>query len=150
MVAGIRTPEPIVNLKHANPVLYNQIAEIADRLENHYKDVQDVEFTVEHGNLFILQTRSAKRNAHAAIKTATDMVKEGLITKEEAIARVNADELTQLFVPQFDSGVRENAISTGNLLGTGLWSISREQPPELQSLMQHEQYKLVNLENELS
>ncbi len=119
VVAGIRTPEPIVNLKHANPVLYNQIAEIADRLENYYKDVQDVEFTVEHGNLFILQTRSAKRNAHAATKTATDMVKEGLITKEEAIARVNADELTQLFVPQFDSGVRENAISTGNLLARG-------------------------------
>ena len=119
VVAGIRTPEPIANLKHANPVLYNQITEIADRLENHYKDVQDVEFTVEHENLFILQTRSAKRNAHAATKTATDMVKEGLITKEEAIARVKADELTQLFVPQFDSGARENAISTGNLLARG-------------------------------
>ena len=119
VVAGIRTPEPIANVKKANPVLYNQIAEIANRLENYYKDVQDIEFTVEHGKLFILQTRSAKRNAHAATKTATDMVKEGLITKEEAIARVKADDLTQLFVPQFDSGVRENAISTGNLLARG-------------------------------
>ena len=119
VVAGIRTPEDVGQLQGSNPSLYQQIAEVAERLEKHYQDVQDVEFTVEHEKLYILQTRSAKRNALAATKTAVDMVNEGLISREEALTRVPANDLTQLFVPRFDLKARDQAVSEGRLLARG-------------------------------
>ena len=102
VVAGIRTPQPIAEMKQAFPDVYKQFDEVAHILENHYKDMQDMEFTVEDGKLFMLQTRSGKRTAAAAIKVAVDMVNDGLITKEEAIMRIEPDQINQLLHPNFD------------------------------------------------
>ena len=102
VVAGIRTPQPIAEMKQAFPDVYKQFDEVAHILENHYKDMQDMEFTVEDGKLFMLQTRSGKRTATAAIKVAVDMVNDGLITKEEAIMRIEPDQINQLLHPNFD------------------------------------------------
>ncbi len=102
VVAGIRTPEKIADLARRQPQVYEQFAEIAARLERHYRDVQDLEFTVERGKLFMLQTRSAKRSAEAAVKIALDLVKEGLIDKRRAVGMVNAQSLDQLFHARID------------------------------------------------
>src|SRR5207244_5833279 len=102
VVAGIRTPSKIAQLKTEMPAVYGQFEKIAQRLEKHYRDAQDLEFTIERGKLFMLQTRSAKRTARAAMKIATDMVKEGLITKDEAITRVEPAQVEQLLLPRFD------------------------------------------------
>ncbi|MFA7177776.1 MAG: PEP/pyruvate-binding domain-containing protein, partial [Smithellaceae bacterium] len=93
VVAGIRTPQTIDQLNTVMPAVYQQFAEIADKLENHYKDMQDMEFTIERGQLFMLQTRNGKRTAAAAMKVAVDMVKEGLNTKEEAIMKLDPKQL---------------------------------------------------------
>jgi pyruvate,orthophosphate dikinase len=116
VVAGIRTPQEISHLATRSPKLYHQLEDIALRLEYHYRDAQDIEFTVELGKLFLLQTRSAKRTGPAAVKIAVDMVSEGLISREEAIQRVEAEHVNQLLLPRFD----ENAKSKGILLATGL------------------------------
>jgi pyruvate,orthophosphate dikinase len=102
VVAGIRTPEPLGDMKERMPAAFEQLLETMRRLEEHYRDVQDIEFTVEDGRLYLLQTRSAKCNARAAIRIAVDMVAEGLITKEEAIARVDPGQLDQLLHPMID------------------------------------------------
>ncbi len=102
VVAGIRTPEKIADLARRQPKVYEQFAEIAARLERHYRDVQDLEFTVERGKLFMLQTRNAKRSAEAAVKIALDFVSEGLIDKRRAVAMVNAQSLDQLFHARID------------------------------------------------
>ena len=102
VVAGIRTPEKISDLQESQPQIYKQFEEIANRLERHYRDMQDLEFTVERGKLYMLQTRSAKRSAEAAVRIAMDMVHEGLISKQEAISRVNAGSLDQLFHARID------------------------------------------------
>ncbi|MBV8066371.1 MAG: pyruvate, phosphate dikinase, partial [Candidatus Eremiobacteraeota bacterium] len=102
VVAGIRTPEKISDLAERQPKVYEQFAAIAERLERHYRDVQDLEFTVERGKLFMLQTRSAKRTAEAAVKIAVDLVQEGLVDKRRAIAMVNAQSLDQLFHARVD------------------------------------------------
>ncbi len=102
VVAGIRTPEKIADLARRQPKVYDQFAEIAARLERHYRDVQDLEFTVERGKLFMLQTRSAKRSAEAAVKIALDLVNEGLIDKRRAVGMVNAQSLDQLFHARID------------------------------------------------
>src|SRR5438309_440163 len=96
VVAGIRTPHHIGEMERDLPQVYQQFAEIAQRLENHYRDVQDMEFTIERGKLYMLQTRSGKRGADAAVKVAVDMVQEGLISKEEAIMRVEPAQIDQL------------------------------------------------------
>ena len=101
IVAGIRTPQHISGLAGLLPGAHKQLMELAQRLEKHYRDVQDVEFTIEKGRLFILQCRSAKRTPLASVKTAVDLVAEGLITREEALGRINALDLSQLLVPQF-------------------------------------------------
>ena len=88
VVAGIRTPSKIAQLQEDLPHVYEQFQEIAQRLEQHYRDMQDLEFTVENGHLYMLQTRSGKRTAQAAVKIAVDMVDEGLISEEEAVKRV--------------------------------------------------------------
>src|SRR5213079_3369939 len=99
VVAGLRTPSPISQMKSALPKAYAEFETIAKRLEKHYRDAQDLEFTIERGKLYMLQTRSAKRTAAAAVKIATDMVKEGLITKDEAIRRVDPMQVEQLLLP---------------------------------------------------
>lgn len=102
VVAGIRTPQPIEVLKEINPDVYNQFVEIAEKLERHYRDMQDMEFTIERGKLFMLQTRNGKRTAQAALKIAVDLVNEGMITKEEALLKVDPKQLDTLLHPQFD------------------------------------------------
>ena len=102
VVAGIRTPEQISHLKESQPAVYDQFVEIAGKLERHYRDMQDLEFTVERGKLYMLQTRSAKRSAEAAVRIAIDMVNEGLINKDEALQRVSASSLDQLFHARID------------------------------------------------
>ena len=101
VVAGVRTPEPISSLQDAMPEVYGQLMELAGDLENHYSDMQDVEFTIENSRLFLLQTRNAKRTALSAVRTAVDMAHEGLITQDQALLRVDAEEISNLLVPQF-------------------------------------------------
>ncbi|HZK34127.1 MAG TPA: pyruvate, phosphate dikinase [Bacillota bacterium] len=101
VVAGIRTPNPISQLQQVNLEVYKEFAEYAEKLESHYKDMQDMEFTIENGKLYILQTRSGKRTAAAAVKIAVDLVSEGLITKEEALLSVDPNQLDALLHPTF-------------------------------------------------
>jgi pyruvate,orthophosphate dikinase len=103
VVAGIRTPKPISTLEEDMPEIYQQFMEIATKLENHYKDMQDMEFTIENKKLYFLQTRNGKRTAPAALKIAVDMVNEGMITEEEALLKVDPKQLDQLLHPAFDS-----------------------------------------------
>ncbi|NLM72631.1 MAG: pyruvate, phosphate dikinase [Clostridiaceae bacterium] len=103
VVAGIRTPESIDKLKEINPDVYDQFVKIAETLEKHYRDMQDMEFTIERGKLFMLQTRNGKRTAQAALKIAVDLVNEGMITKEEAILKVEPKQLDTLLHPTFDA-----------------------------------------------
>jgi pyruvate,orthophosphate dikinase len=102
VVAGIRTPEPLAQMERKLPRAFEQLLETMRRLEEHYRDVQDIEFTVEDSELYLLQTRSAKRTAAAAVKAAVDMVDEGLITHEEAVARIDPQQLDQLLHPMLD------------------------------------------------
>ncbi|PIU03968.1 pyruvate, phosphate dikinase [Candidatus Shapirobacteria bacterium CG08_land_8_20_14_0_20_39_18] len=113
VVAGIRTPQPIVKLAQDMPGVYKQLRDITDRLEKHYRDVQDFEFTIEKEKLFMLQTRIGKRTAQAAIKIAVDMVKEKLITKEEAILRIDPEQINQLLHPILDPKVEKKVIAKG-------------------------------------
>ncbi|MDD6204710.1 MAG: pyruvate, phosphate dikinase [Firmicutes bacterium] len=103
VVAGIRTPQPISELKNTNEEVYNQFANIAQTLENHYRDMQDMEFTIENGKLYMLQTRNGKRTAAAAIKIAVDLVNEGMISKEDAVLSIDPKQLDALLHPQFDA-----------------------------------------------
>jgi pyruvate, orthophosphate dikinase len=116
VVAGVRTPQPISKLKEHMPEVYAQFESIAHQLENHYKDVQDMEFTIERGKLWMLQTRSGKRTAAAAVKIAVDMVNEGVISKEVAVQRVEPAALDQLLHPMLDPA----ALKSAKLLTTGL------------------------------
>ncbi|HVR69603.1 MAG TPA: pyruvate, phosphate dikinase [Vicinamibacteria bacterium] len=109
VVAGIRTPHPIADLEKVMPAAYRQLREITTRLEKHYKDVQDFEFTIENNKLFMLQTRNGKRTGVAAVNIAVDMVEEGLITKKEAVGRVEPQSLDQLLHPIFDPKERARA-----------------------------------------
>ena len=120
VVAGTRTPAKIATLKEAMPVIYGQFEKIAKRLEKHYRDAQDIEFTIERGTLYMLQTRTAKRTAAAAMKIATDMVAERLITKDEAILRVDPALVEQLLLPRFDPASVEAARKAGRYLAKGL------------------------------
>ena len=116
VVAGIRTPQPISTLQEEMPEVYDEFVRITKILENHYKDMQDMEFTIENGKLFMLQTRNGKRTAHAALKIAVDLVNEGMITKEEAILKVEPKQLDQLLHPNFD----EEALKAGKVIAKGL------------------------------
>ena len=109
VVAGIRTPKPIAELENEMPELYRQYVSIAKNLENHYKDVQDMEFTIEKGKLYILQTRNGKRTAAAAVRIAVEMANEGIISKERAIELVDAYQLYQLLLPSFDPKAKKEA-----------------------------------------
>ena len=103
VVAGVRTPSPISHLKDQMPEVYDQFVEIATRLENYFRDMQDMEFTIEDGHLYMLQTRNGKRTAQAALQIACDLVDEGMITEQEAVLRVEPKQLDTLLHPQFDA-----------------------------------------------
>ncbi len=109
VVAGIRTPQTIDHLKETNEEVYNQFVEISQNLEKYFKDMQDMEFTIERGKLYMLQTRNGKRTAHAAIKIACDLVEEGLIAKEEALLKIDPTQLDELLHPQFDAQALKKA-----------------------------------------
>ncbi len=109
VVAGIRTPLPISTLEVQKPAVYKQIVEISERLEKHYKDMQDIEFTIENNKLFLLQTRNGKRTAKAAFKIAMDMTEEGVTTKEEALMKIEPDSINQLLHPSFEEQALLNA-----------------------------------------
>ena len=116
VVAGIRTPQPITKLAEDLPDCYAKFMEIANKLEEHYRDMQDMEFTIENGNLYFLQTRNGKRTAQAALKIACDLVDEGKITEQEAVCRIEAKSLDQLLHPTFD----DIALRDGEVMGIGL------------------------------
>lgn len=116
VVAGIRTPEPISHLKDQNPEIYDEFEAITKRLEEHYQDMQDLEFTIENGRLYILQTRNGKRTADAALNIAVDMIEEGLISKEEGVLMVEPDALAHLLHPNFD----EEELEKATVFGKGL------------------------------
>ncbi len=113
VVAGVRTPQPIAHLEKDMPKVFQQLYETTKKLEKHYRDVQDFEFTIEKGKLFMLQTRTGKRTAAAAVKIAVDMVSEKLITKEEALLRVEPIQLDQLLHPVFDPKAKKEVITNG-------------------------------------
>jgi len=112
VVAGVRTPQPIASLAGVMPQVYQDLMNLAERLEGHFSDLQDMEFTIENGRLFLLQTRSAKRTALAAVKAAVDMANEGTISRDEAILRVDAKEMAQLMVPQFKLDINSNELTS--------------------------------------
>lgn len=116
VVAGIRTPQSIDTLKYINKEAYDEFIKFADRLEKHYKDMQDMEFTIEHGKLYMLQTRNAKRTAVAALKVAVDLVKEGMIDEKEAVLRVEPNQLDQLLHPNFN----QNSLKAAKPIAKGL------------------------------
>ncbi len=116
VVAGVRTPQPITKLAEDLPECYKEFMELAKKLENHYKDMQDMEFTIQEGKLYFLQTRNGKRTAPAAIQIACDLVDEGMITKEEAVLRIEAKSLDQLLHPTFD----KDSLKAGEVIGEAL------------------------------
>jgi pyruvate,orthophosphate dikinase len=120
VVAGIRTPEPVEKMAKWNKKVFDQLMTIKDKLEKHYRDVQDIEFTIENNTLYMLQTRNGKRTGAAAVKIACDMVKEKLITEQEAILRIPAGDLTQLLLPSFSPAGKQAAKKEGRLLTVGL------------------------------
>jgi len=113
VVAGIRTPKPVVKMKKWKPKVYKQLISIKNQLEKHYRDVQDLEFTIERDKLYILQTRNGKRTGAAAVKIACDMVKEKLITQREAVLRVPPNDLNQLLLPSFDPKAKRSVLTVG-------------------------------------
>ncbi len=113
VVAGIRTPRPVKEMKRWRPELYEQLLEVKEILENHYREMQDLEFTIERGELYILQTRTGKRTAAAALKIAVDMVKEGLIDHQTAVLRVPPSDLNQLLLPTFDTKAERDVLARG-------------------------------------
>ena len=137
VVAGIRTPKPIKDLEKDNPALYNDFVKSVGILENHYKDMQDMEFTIEKGKLFFLQTRNGKRTAQAAIKIAIDLFNEGVLTKEEALLKVEPKQLDTLLHPQFDKTVLSNSnpltkgLNASPGAATGIIAFDAERAKEL-------------------
>ena len=120
VVAGIRNTDPIEHMAETMPEVYRQFMEISEKLEKHYKDMQDVEFTIERGKLWMLQTRNGKRTAKAAIKIAVDMANEGLITKDEAVLRVTTENVDTLLHPQFNEQALKEAEKSGAYLAKGV------------------------------
>jgi pyruvate,orthophosphate dikinase len=120
VVAGVRTPKPIAKLAKEMPKVYTQLDRIQRKLERHYKDMQDLEFTIERGKLWMLQTRTGKRTGFAAIRIAVDMVDEKLISKNEALLRIDPEQLNQLLQPVFDHAEKRKALKEGRVLAKGL------------------------------
>ncbi|MEE9288472.1 MAG: pyruvate, phosphate dikinase [Bacteroidota bacterium] len=120
VVAGIRTPQSIEKLHEVMPAVYDQLLDVRTKLDRHYRDMQDLEFTIQNGTLYILQTRSGKRTGFAAIRIAVDMVDENLITAQEALMRIEPDQLNQLLRPVFDVQEKRQATDKGRLVARGL------------------------------
>jgi pyruvate,orthophosphate dikinase len=120
VVAGIRTPEHIEGLQRRMPAVYDELLSIADRLERHYKDMQDIEFTVQEGKLYLLQTRAGKRSAAAAVRVVVDLVHEHVIDRDTALLRVRPQDLHQVLHPRFKDMVMESAVASGRLIARGL------------------------------
>ena len=120
VVAGVRTPHKIDKLKEEMPRVYDELLSNVERLENHYRDMQDIEFTVERGKLYLLQTRTGKRTAACAVKVAVDLCQEGIISEDEALLRVDASQLNQLLLPSFREEDKRAARENGRHLATGL------------------------------
>ncbi len=120
VVAGIRNARKIEHMADELPEAYEQFLDVCQKLESHYRDMQDVEFTIERGKLWMLQTRTGKRTAKAAVKIAVDMVKEGLISKEEAVLRIQPDQVDTLLHPQFDNNAKKQAVSEEKLFAKGV------------------------------
>jgi pyruvate,orthophosphate dikinase len=120
VVAGIRNAEPIAKMKDAMPGVYDQFMDITDKLEQHYREMQDVEFTIERGKLWMLQTRNGKRTAKAAVKIAVDMANEDVISKEEAVLRVEPGQVDTLLHPQFDDAAKKEAETSGTFFAKGV------------------------------
>ena len=117
VVAGVRTPMPIAQMAEKFPEAFAQFENVCKTLENHYRDMQDMEFTVENGKLYMLQTRNGKRTAQAALKIACDLVDEGMITEKEAVAMIDPRNLDTLLHPQFDAAALKAATPMGKGLG---------------------------------
>src|SRR5436309_68280 len=120
VVAGVRTPEPIAALQGRMPKVYDELVAMKDRLERHYRDMQDIEFTVQEGTLYVLQTRSGKRTAAAAVGVAVDLVRESVIDQHTALLRVPPRELSKICLPVLDPKDKEEALAEGRLLARGL------------------------------
>ncbi len=120
VVSGARTPEPIAELARENPKIYSQLEKVRKTLENHYRDMMDIEFTIQQGKLYMLQCRVGKRTAFAAIRIAVDMVEEKLISEKEALQRIEPDQLNQLLRPIFDTREKKKAVESGRLIAKGL------------------------------
>lgn len=150
VVAGIRTPEPISKLAEVMPDTYQELVQIYKKLENHYKDMQDLEFTIENKKLYLLQTRSGKRTAHAAIKVALDMVDEGLIGKQEALMRVPADQLDHIFHPMIDPKSKLEVIGKGLGASPGAASGKAVFTPEQALLRAEKKEKVILVRMETS
>ncbi|MBI4670942.1 MAG: pyruvate, phosphate dikinase [Chloroflexi bacterium] len=120
VVAGIRTPMKIAEMRERMPEMYHQFREIARKMEKHYREMQDLEFTVEKGKLYMLQTRTGKRTARSAVKIAVDMVEQGLITKKEAVQRIDPMHVVQLLAPRFDDAGKKAATERGDYLASGI------------------------------
>ncbi|MBK9121778.1 MAG: pyruvate, phosphate dikinase [Chloroflexi bacterium] len=120
VVAGIRTPLPIAQLEKEMPEAFAEFIEIVGRLEKHYREMQDVEFTIERGKLWMLQTRDGKRTARAAVKIAVDLVAEGIISKRDAVLRISPEQVSQLLHPQFDPDALNEAVRTGRRIAKGV------------------------------
>lgn len=150
VVAGIRTPQPISHLEEQNKALYEQFVAIADKLEKHYRDMQDMEFTIENGKLYMLQTRNGKRTAKAALKIAVDLVNEGMLTEQEALMKLEPKQLDALLHPQFDAAALKAAQPIGKALpaspgaASGIVAFTAERAIELHS--QGKKIVLVRLE----
>lgn len=150
VVAGIRTPQPISHLEEQNKALYEQFVAIADKLEKHYRDMQDMEFTIENGKLYMLQTRNGKRTAKAALKIAVDLVNEGMLTEQEALMKIEPKQLDALLHPQFDAAAIKAAQPIGKALpaspgaASGIVAFTAERAIELHS--QGKKIVLVRLE----
>jgi len=139
VVAGIRTPKPIADLSMEMPAIYAQLADLRNRLERHYREVQDFEFTIERGTLYCLQTRNGKMNAASMVRTSVEMHEEGLLSREDAILRVNPAHLEQMLFPRLDPKHKAQALATGlpaspgaasgqaSLLSAGTRLVAREE-----------------------
>src|SRR5205823_12208401 len=119
VVAGIRTPEPISRLQTEMPKVYEQLLGIRQTLEAHYKDMQDIEFTVQDGTLYMLQTRTGKRTGTAAVRIAVEMVRDGMIDEETAVKRVSPDSLNHLLLPQLDRNAKIEQVAQGTAASPG-------------------------------
>lgn len=150
VVAGIRTPQPISHLEEQNKALYDQFVAIANKLEKHYRDMQDMEFTIENGKLYMLQTRNGKRTAKAALKIAVDLVKEGMLSEKEALLKLEPKQLDALLHPQFDQDALKKAKPIGKALpaspgaASGIIAFTAERAIELHG--QGKKVVLVRLE----